>query len=80
MLFATVKAGKEYTLTLDYSHSIVELHSFYDCPHVRLTIAMNSLKGARDKMKTHNSKDQAWISKEESRSNTELGQAFGLLQ
>lgn len=46
-----VKAGQHYTLTLNYSHSILELHSFYDCPHVRLVVAMSSINDAQSLMK-----------------------------
>jgi len=40
MLFAVVRKGQTYTITLDYSHSIVELSTFYDCPHARVSISM----------------------------------------
>lgn len=60
MLFATVQKGKEYVLTLDYSHSIIELHSFYDCPNVRLSIAMTSVADAKAKMKDQADKGENW--------------------
>lgn len=79
MLFATVKKGREYKLTLDYSHSIVELHSFYDCPHVRVSIAMSSIEDARGKMKVQNGRGEAWIRQEEEAANRGMAGAFGLL-
>jgi hypothetical protein len=80
-LFATVKKGRAYTLTLDYSHSIVELHSFYDCPHARLTVAMTALEDARAEMKTHNEKgkDESWRQKEAETASRALNEALGLL-
>ena len=80
VLFAKVQKGTEYTLTLDYSHSIVELHTFYDCPHVRLSVAMTSVADARARIKEQRDKGDAWIQQEESKANQGLGEAFGLLQ
>lgn len=36
VLYATVRKGRSYHVDLDYSHSIIALSSFYDCPHTRL--------------------------------------------
>jgi len=47
MLYAVVRKGESYTISLDYSHSIVELSTFYDCPHVRLVIAMAGVTEAQ---------------------------------
>ena len=46
ILFAEVKAGKSYRIHLDFSHSIVSLSSFYDCPHARVSIAMTKVSVA----------------------------------
>jgi len=48
ILFSVLKKGKAYNINLDYSHSIVELSSFYDCPHARLTVAMTKVSEAKD--------------------------------
>lgn len=61
MLMAEVKQGQQYSLTLNYSHSIVELHSFYDCPHVRLVVAMTTLEEARALMKVQQDKTESQI-------------------
>lgn len=59
MLMGVVKAGQHYTLTLNYSNSIVELHSFYDCPHVRLVVAMTSMEDAQAMMKAQRDKSES---------------------
>jgi len=39
-LYTVVEKDTRYELTLDFSNSIIELSTFYDCPHVRLSVAM----------------------------------------
>lgn len=40
ILYAKAKKGGKYYLELDYSNSIIQLSSFFDCPHLHLKIAM----------------------------------------
>ena len=40
MLFAQLDANVEYYLTLEHTNSIIQLSSFFDCPHVRLRLSM----------------------------------------
>jgi len=42
MLFARLEANTEYYLNLDHKNSIVQLSSFFDCPHVHLRLSMMS--------------------------------------
>jgi hypothetical protein len=61
ILYATVKKGREYRINLDYSHSIVELHTFYDCPHIHFKISMMPIKGAEKVMSSQKEKTESWI-------------------
>jgi hypothetical protein len=42
MLFAKLDANTEYYLNLEHKNSIVQLSSFFDCPHVHLRLSMMS--------------------------------------
>jgi hypothetical protein len=47
LLFAILSKGKSYEVKLDFSHSIIALSSFFDCPHAHLSIAMMKVDDAR---------------------------------
>jgi len=78
-LYTVVQKDTRYTLTLDYSNSIVELSTFYDCPHVRLSIAMMKHTEAESYVNEQGGKAQSWIKDKEKESNQALAQAFTLL-
>ena len=48
MLYAGLTKGTTYYVTLDYSNSIIQLSSFFDCPHIHLSIAMMELELAHN--------------------------------
>ena len=65
ILYAVVRAGTKYTLTLDYSHSIIEISSFYDCPHSRVSLSMTELGEARKMMEWGKNQPDDYVSKQE---------------
>ena len=44
ILYADVKAGKQYELRIDYTDSVVNMHLFSQCPHVMLELSMIASK------------------------------------
>lgn len=42
LLFANLQANTEYDLILEHKNSIVQLSSFFDCPHVHFHLSMMS--------------------------------------
>lgn len=80
MIFAVLKARKEYRLNLDYSHSIIELSTFYDCPHARFSLSMMKVDEAEKVIKDQESKDKGtWLETELKNSNEALASAFKLI-
>ena len=66
-------------MTLDYSHSIVQLATFYDCPHARLTVAMTRMADAERSLQAQHDKSSSELADKERESNEALAAAFGLL-
>lgn len=62
ILFTTLKKGTEYYLTLKYSNSIIQLSSFFDCPHFHLMISMIKLEDAKQLLKDQKEKNEGWVS------------------
>jgi len=77
-LFALLRKNEEYTVVFDYSHSIVELSSFYDCPHMHIIIAMMSEDDANSHVKAMDNQSDK-VRSMESDSNENLGVAFNML-
>ena len=44
ILYADVRAGKQYELRIDYTDSVVNMHLFSQCPHVVLELSMIATK------------------------------------
>jgi hypothetical protein len=42
ILMASVMKDTEYVIKLDYSNSIVQMSTFFDCPHAHIRIAMQT--------------------------------------
>ena len=42
-----LKQDQEYTIILDYSHSILAFHKFEECPHLPVEISMISTSEAQ---------------------------------
>jgi hypothetical protein len=79
VLYAVVRGRKSYTITLDYSHSIVEISSFYDCPHARISLSMTGVDEARNMLKQPSDRPGDYVEKQEKFSYESLDAAFNLM-
>ena len=72
MLTAQVQEDVEYTLVLEHKNSIIQMSSFFDCPHVHMLISMITVTEARERLatQTKNTGNYGWLdrTKEESKS------------
>ena len=50
VLFAQLRKNQEYFLQLEHHNSLIQLSSFFDCPHVHLRISMISVDEAVQKL------------------------------
>jgi hypothetical protein len=50
VLFAQLRKNQEYFLQLEHQNSLIQLSSFFDCPHVHLRISMISHDEAVQKL------------------------------
>ena len=44
VLFTELSKGQSYYVQLDFSNSIIQLSSFFDCPHAHLQVSMMKLE------------------------------------
>jgi hypothetical protein len=64
IMYATVKKGQTYHIELDYTNSIIQLSSFFDCPNAHLQISMIQTDEALDMIKEQNQKPNDVVKKD----------------